>query len=43
MAPALTFLMEAADDIVYSAVDIEDALKKGIWHHQIIVGLLDGS
>lgn len=25
----LTFLMEAADDIVYSAVDLEDALKKG--------------
>lgn len=31
----LTFLVEAADDIVYSAADIEDAVKKGIlaWPH----------
>lgn len=26
----ITFLVEAADDIVYSTVDIEDAVKKGI-------------
>jgi dGTPase len=26
----LTFLVEAADDIVYSAADIEDAVKKGV-------------
>jgi len=26
----ITFLVEAADDVVYSAVDIEDAVKKGI-------------
>lgn len=30
----LTFLIEAADDIVYSVADIEDGVKKGIltWH-----------
>ena len=26
----ITFLVEAADDIVYSTVDIEDSVKKGI-------------
>lgn len=31
----ITFLIEAADDIVYSVADIEDGIKKGIlpWHH----------
>ena len=26
----ITFLVEAADDIVYSVVDLEDAVKKGL-------------
>lgn len=39
----LAFLMEAADDIVYSAVDIEDALKKGILDYQTIVAFLADS
>ena len=30
----LTFLVEAADDLVYSVADVEDAVKKGVfpWH-----------
>ena len=41
----ITFLVEAADDIVYSAADIEDAVKKGVitWQrlNDIFKGWLD--
>lgn len=37
----LAFLMEAADDIMYSTVDLEDALKKRVIHFDIILEALD--
>jgi dGTPase len=43
----LAFLMEAADDIAYSVVDIEDGLKKQVLRHDQLIemlrDLLDGS
>lgn len=36
----VTFLVEAADDIVYSVADIEDGIKKGIISWQEIEGIL---
>ncbi|QQE13790.1 dNTP triphosphohydrolase [Planctomycetota bacterium] len=32
----LTYLVEAADDIVYSTVDLEDALSKGVVHWDML-------
>lgn len=36
----ITLLVEAADDIVYSAADIEDAVKKGLMSWQFVEDLL---
>jgi dGTPase len=37
----LTFLMEAADDMAYSAIDIEDALKKQVVDLQLVCDTLN--
>lgn len=39
---ALTYLMEAADDISYGLADIEDSVDKGILTHQQLADLLKG-
>lgn len=43
----VTFLLEAADDIAYSAADIEDGCKKGVLDYEtiykILVGTLDSN
>lgn len=36
----LTYLVEAADDIVYSVADVEDAVKKGILSWSTVEGIL---
>lgn len=36
----ITYLVEAADDIVYSAVDIEDGLRKGLYTWETLCGWL---
>ncbi len=38
----LTFLLEAADDIAYSAADIEDGYKKNVINYEIIRNVLGG-
>jgi len=38
----LTWIMEAADDIAYSILDIEDAMKKGIVSPDDIAAIIDG-
>ena len=38
----ITFLVESADDIVYSIADIEDAIKKGIMKWNFVVSVIDG-
>lgn len=39
----LVFLMEAADDIAYSVVDIEDGFKKKVLNPDTFVGKLEGA
>jgi dGTPase len=36
----ITFLVEAADDIVYSVVDLEDSVKKGLLRSEDLIGEL---
>ncbi|WP_243356681.1 dGTP triphosphohydrolase [Bacillus litorisediminis] len=36
----VTFLLEAADDIAYSAADLEDGCKKGVLDYQVIIDVL---
>lgn len=42
MRHPVTVIVEAADDIVYSAVDIEDGIKKGVLTWAELVAELDG-
>lgn len=37
----ITYMMEAADDIVYSLVDMEDGVKKGVLKWEDITGFID--
>jgi dGTPase len=37
----VTFLLEAADDIAYSAADIEDGCKKGVLTYETILNILN--
>lgn len=37
----ITFLLEAADDIAYSAADIEDGCKKGVLNYETILRILE--
>ena len=36
----LTYLMEASDDIAYSVLDVEDAIKKGLISYRDLIGFL---
>jgi len=37
----LTFLMEASDDIAYSVLDVEDAVKKGLVSYRDLISFLE--
>lgn len=37
----LTFLVEAADDIVFCSVDIEDAIRRGVLHWETVESMLN--
>jgi len=39
----LTFLMEASDDIAYSVLDVEDAVKKGLVSYRDLISYLEAS
>jgi len=39
----LTYLMEASDDIAYSVLDVEDAIKKGLISYRDLIGFLTTS
>jgi dGTPase len=39
----ITFLVEAADDIVYSTVDLEDGVKKGVLEWSVVEKLLNNT
>ena len=36
----LTYLMEASDDVAYSVLDVEDAIKKGLVSYRDLIGYL---